>query len=115
MDNLAIADGIQQTPNGDQAYIAASGTKGKGYELEISGQLLPGWNIAGGFTQVVTRGRDGQRLNPDMPKQQFKLFTTYRLPGSLERLTVGGGVTWQSVVETTWEHFSMFAPRAATA
>lgn len=30
-----------------------------------------------------------------------KLWTTYRLPGSLHRMTVGGGVNWQSKTYST--------------
>ncbi|WP_311985824.1 TonB-dependent receptor domain-containing protein [Pseudomonas bharatica] len=32
----------------------------------------------------------------EIPRNSVKLFTTYRLPGELDRLTVGGGVNWQS-------------------
>ncbi|MCY1557558.1 Ferric-pseudobactin BN7/BN8 receptor [compost metagenome] len=31
-----------------------------------------------------------------MPRHSLKTFTTYRLPDALDKLTVGGGVNWQS-------------------
>lgn len=47
-----------------------------------------------------------------MPLDIFKLWTTYRLPGALERLTVGGGVNWQSSIHFTSE--SWMLPQAST-
>ena len=35
-------------------------------------------------------------LQTTTPQQVVRLFSTYRLPGALENVTVGGGVNWQS-------------------
>jgi outer membrane receptor for ferric coprogen and ferric-rhodotorulic acid len=97
-DNLAVRDGNNLTPEGNTAYRAENDTTSKGFELEVSGELLPRWQIGGGFTRVATRSRDGARLNADfVPRNQFKLFTSYSgFAGSLSGLTVGGGLLWQS-------------------
>lgn len=106
-DNLAVADGDNLTPNGDQAYVAADNTKSKGWELEISGQLQPAWQIAAGYTHVITRSNDGLRLNTSVvPENQFKLFSSYRLGGNLSGLTVGGGLTWQSKLYENDNYYS---------
>jgi len=97
-DNLAVRDGATLTPSGNDAYRAESNTKARGYELELSGELTPNLKVAGGFTRVVTRDGDGLRINTELPKHQFKLFTSYRLPGALNRFTVGGSLTWQSEI-----------------
>jgi outer-membrane receptor for ferric coprogen and ferric-rhodotorulic acid len=97
-DNLAVRDGAALTPTGDYAYHAESNTKARGYELEVSGEITPNLKVAGGFTQVVTRDSDGLRINTQLPKHQFKLFSSYRLPGALNRLTIGGNLTWQSEI-----------------
>lgn len=97
-DNLAVRDGVALTPAGDDAYRAESNTKARGYELEVSGELTPDLKVAGGFTQIVTRDSDGLRINTQLPKRQFKLFASYRLPGALNRLTIGGGLSWQSEI-----------------
>jgi len=96
-ENLAVEDGNNLTPTGDQAYVGADNTKGRGWEVEIAGELARGWQMQGGYTYMVTRDRDGQRLNADQPRHLFKLFTTWT-PPSLNRLTVGGGVVWQSKI-----------------
>ena len=94
-DNMAIADGTRQTPEGDQAYMAADDTKARGWELEVAGQLAPGWQVQGGYSRVLLEDSSGERLETNLPKHQFKLFTTLT-PAGLHRLTVGGGVLWQS-------------------
>lgn len=94
-DNLAVADGDNTTPDGNQAYIAEDGTKGRGYELEVAGTLAPGWQIQGGYTHFRSKNSKGVRLNPGQPVQQFKLFTSYRLPMH-PKLTLNGGLRWQS-------------------
>ena len=38
----------------------------------------------------------GSVLQSTEPQQVARLFSTYRLPGAWDRLTVGGGVNWQS-------------------
>lgn len=78
------------------AYKAISGTSTRGVETEISGELTTGWNVFGGYTYRESHDRDGQRVQTNQPSNLFKLGTTYRLQGDLERLTVGGNVTWQS-------------------
>ncbi|MGC4028254.1 MAG: TonB-dependent siderophore receptor [Steroidobacteraceae bacterium] len=94
-DNLAVRDGDNITPEGDSAYIAVSGAKVKGAEFSIGGELLPGWNISGGYTYTDARDRDGNALQTSvLPRNTFKVFTSYQW----DRLTLGGGVNWQSEI-----------------
>lgn len=90
-DNVAQAAGVHGTST---YYRAASGVRSKGIELEVNGQILPGWNIGAGYTHQVAEDSTGTRVNPDLPQSLFRFFTTYRLPGALNRLTVGGGLDW---------------------
>ncbi|MET0248888.1 MAG: TonB-dependent siderophore receptor [Sphingobium sp.] len=94
-DNLAVLDGTNLTPTGDDAYRTADGTKGRGWEVEVAGEALPGLQVQGGYTFMKTKDADGARLFADQPKHIFKLFASWT-PRTLERLTLGGGVTWQS-------------------
>ncbi|MGF7178221.1 TonB-dependent siderophore receptor [Azospirillum doebereinerae] len=93
-DNLAVIDTGRFTPDGGQAYKAAKGAKSKGFELEVSGEVLEGWQIGGGYSHTKVKDASGQQLLTYVPKDSFKLFTTYRLPGALDRLTLGGNVKW---------------------
>lgn len=85
------------TPTGSAAYRNVSGAMERGYELELSGELAPGWQVQGGY--VLNNSSIGKSSgNISSPKQQFKLYSTYRLPGKLAGLTVGGGARWQSKI-----------------
>lgn len=97
-DNLAVVDGKELTPSGTQAYTAASNTRSEGIEFEINGELAPGWQMGAGYTHYRFRGADGEKIKTDIPADQVKLFTTYRLPGAWHKLTVGGSVQWQSKI-----------------
>ncbi|WP_242551513.1 TonB-dependent siderophore receptor [Pseudomonas sp. Marseille-Q1929] len=93
-DNLGVDDGVRT--GGLTAYKAVSGTTTKGFEMQLSGQLTPGWQMLAGFTYAQPRDKDGNRINTNLPERQFKLSTAYKLEGALRDLTVGGNVTWQS-------------------
>jgi len=96
-----VQDGNNVTPTGDDAYRAEDNTKGRGWELEVAGELMPGWRVQGGYTHVVTKDSSGVRLKVDQPKSQFKLYTSWT-PASLNQLTLGGGVTWESETYADW-------------
>ncbi len=93
-DNFAIADGKNLTPDGGQAYVAVDGAEVKGYELSIGGEVLPNWNISGGYTHTDAKDRTNKNLNTLLPENNFKVFTSYKW----DKLTVGGGVNWQSEI-----------------
>lgn len=95
-DNLAVSDGVGVlSPSGARAYHEADGTESEGIELEISGQLLPGWQVAGGFSHNTVKDNEGQQLYTFVPNNSFKLFSSYHLRGDLEGLTLGGNLRWQ--------------------
>lgn len=99
-NNKAIAIPDTYAPDGSQAYEAKSGTRTRGFEVELSGQLQPGWEIAASFAHNSTKDREGKRIVTNVPQSMAKLFTTYRLNKVLNGLTVGGGVRWQSKIFT---------------
>lgn len=100
-DNLAQDDVGYLVPGTlNQASRAANGTRSRGFDLEVSGEVSPGWNVAAGWSHWIARDGDGSPIQTDQPRSLVRLFTTYRLPGDWNRLTVGGGVNWQSHVYT---------------
>lgn len=88
-DNLAVY--VQ-----DNYYKAEQGTTTKGVELELSGELSEGWQASAGYAYSVSTDSDDKRIVTQIPRHGLKTFTSYRLPGAWDRLTVGGGVNWQS-------------------
>lgn len=97
-DNLAVSIPNVFAPDGSQAYRSVSGTSTRGFEAEVSGELARNWQASVGFSRGITVGNDKLRLNTNIPQNTFKLFTTYRMAGFADGLTVGGGVRWQSEI-----------------
>lgn len=77
-------------------YRAEQGTTTKGVELELNGELSEGWQASAGYAYSVSTNADDERIVTTSPRHSLKTFTTYRLPGVLDKVTVGGGVNWQS-------------------
>ncbi|VFR77158.1 TonB-dependent siderophore receptor [plant metagenome] len=102
-DNLAEADPGQTVPDtqNEVAYRAIKGAKTSGLDIELSGELAPGWQAALSYNYSISKNAGGATINTVFPRHMAKLWTTYRLPGAWQRLTVGGGVSYQSRI-----HFS---------
>ena len=84
---------------GEFAYEPIDVTR-EGFELEVSGELAPGWNLMAGYTQFEVEDPDGNARSTRFPTKLVRTFTTYRLPGAFNKLTVGGGVNWQDSIYT---------------
>ncbi|MCE3254399.1 MAG: TonB-dependent siderophore receptor [Cellvibrio sp.] len=96
-DNLAQLDtNFVGTPEQMSAYIAAEGAQSKGFEIEVVGQPIDGWNISAGYTNFSIEDAQGNDLNTDNSTESIKLFTSYEFGGALENLMLGGGVNWQN-------------------
>ncbi|OFA03437.1 TonB-dependent siderophore receptor [Duganella phyllosphaerae] len=96
LDNAAQMVAGTTTPAGAQAYQGADGTKSRGIELDLQGQLARNWNIYAGIAHFTAQDGDGARLNAQIPRTTAQLFTTWQLPGGWRKLSLGGGVKWQS-------------------
>jgi outer membrane receptor for ferric coprogen and ferric-rhodotorulic acid len=81
-------------PAVEYAYKGIKATT-KGYEAEISGQLAPGWQMQAGYTHKVVRDQNDNKVSTWEPEDQLSFYTSYKLQGSLEKLTLGGGARWQ--------------------
>lgn len=95
-ENRPIADTVWNSqPGVDYSYVGTK-TKTKGYEAEVSGELAQGWQLQAGYTHKVARDDDNKKVATWEPEDQVSFYTTYKLQGSLDKLTVGGGARWQS-------------------
>lgn len=101
--NRATED-VASGPNcrdGYYCYTDAGRARSQGFDAEISGELLRGWNLFAGYTfNRNTYERDvnnqGQDFNTYTPKHMLRTWTTYQLPGAWNAWTIGGGVDAQS-------------------
>ncbi|MCP1469673.1 TonB-dependent siderophore receptor [Sphingobium sp. OAS761] len=83
-------------------YIAAAEVRSQGVEAELTGEVLPGWQVFAGYTYNENRyetgygANDGNIFQPLTPKHLFKLWTMVQLRGALSDLRLGGGINAQS-------------------
>lgn len=98
-DNRSVSDDEYNNRQPTPPNYAFKGTQAvtKGYEVEMSGELAPGWQVQAGYTHKVVRDSNDEKISTFEPQDQVKLYTSYKLKGALDKLTVGGGARWQSV------------------
>ena len=84
---------------GEAYYRAADGATSKGIEIDVSGELAPGLNASLGYSIYRAQEASGAGFNTIYPRGLLRTYATYRLPGDLSKLTVGGGVNWEG---RTW-------------
>ncbi|MFJ4145437.1 TonB-dependent siderophore receptor [Pseudomonas sp. NPDC089734] len=77
-------------------YTNGNIRRSKGFEIEASGEPLPGLQTVAGYTFNMTRGSDGQSISSETPRHLFRMTGNYTLPGDWNRLTLGAGVSAQS-------------------
>ena len=79
--------------------IVAGAARSTGPELDIQGEILPGWSVIANYTNDDVRytkgapgGNNGQRL-PSVPRNIANLFTTYEFQSDsvLKGLKIGAG------------------------
>lgn len=80
----------------DGWYYILDGTRTRGFEVEVAGEVMPGWNTFLGYTYRQSKDENGKKVQTTQPEQLLKLSTAYRLPGAWRALTVGAGARWQS-------------------
>ncbi|MFT9638632.1 TonB-dependent siderophore receptor [Alcaligenes phenolicus] len=115
--NRAVTDtdhvGCGGSPTGTCSR-AAGLVQSQGWEMELVGNLAPGWDLGAGYTYTDVRYRrdsvlenEGQRFNANLvPKHLFRFWTHYRFQpqdwgGRLNGWSVGAGVQAQSNLFTS--------------
>lgn len=95
-DNLGEYTGETIAGTSQSIYRPVDGTRTQGFEFELNGALSENWNSYFGYTYSKGEAPKGDPINTTNPKNQFKLFTTYKLDSLLAGLKVGAGYRWQS-------------------
>ncbi|QKZ04396.1 TonB-dependent siderophore receptor [Pseudomonas eucalypticola] len=84
-------------------YEEGGKVRNDGFEAELSGEILKGWNGVVGYTyshpKYIAGAKDGQDYATNTaPQRLFKIATNYQLPGALEDWRVGGNLYHQSKI-----------------
>jgi len=102
-----VASPCAGSPIGGACSANDGKVRSQGIDTELSGEVMPRWQMAGGYTFNETKylrdttANQGTPLASFTPRHMFKLWSTYQLPNSLSSWTVGGGVNLQSMAYKT--------------
>ena len=95
--DLTRSNLLTEDPDNPGFDIQTGEQNSQGIELNIAGEILPGWNIVAGYAYNDARitqdntFQEGNRLN-NAPENAFSLWTTYQIPdGDLSGLGFGLG------------------------
>lgn len=127
-----IADPLYLTTPGSDGssccFLPLADVTTEGFDAEVSGTVLPGWQLFAGYTYYTNEYQGLRSLLPDgtpgqpsgvayglnrVPKHMFKMWTTWQLPGNYSRWTLNLGVTAQS--ENSVDAYLQFQDGTRTA
>jgi len=102
-ENRAVQIFVENCPQ-LSCYEASGEVRSQGIDFELQGALTENWQVGGGYTYArvhtlkdsANPQNENQRYDTDIPEHLFKVTTTYRFQGPLEKLRVGGTLSWQS-------------------
>jgi outer membrane receptor for ferric coprogen and ferric-rhodotorulic acid len=110
-EQINVAESVGTTSNiglNTCCYVPSGSIQSEGVDIEVSGQILPRWQIFAGYTYNYIENHDkaapssGHAYNFTFtPRHMFKLWTTYALPGKFQVVSIGGGLNAQSSVFTS--------------
>ena len=81
-------------PNYSCCFLPAS-INSKGFEAELTGSITDHWNVTAGYTYDEHVARTAYFVS-SLPKNIFKLWTNYQLPDAWSRVSVGGGLLFDT-------------------
>lgn len=98
-ENRAVEDPVDPTFS-----VAARKARSQGVDIELTGQILPTWDISAGYTYVQTKyvadpENAGRAFSPNTPRHSFKLWNRHTFAqDALRNWTLGYGVLASSGV-----------------
>ncbi|MGF1480067.1 MAG: TonB-dependent siderophore receptor [Cyanophyceae cyanobacterium] len=121
--NITKQNVASEDPDDPFSFIATGEQESQGIELDIVGEILPGWRIIAAYAYIDAEVTEdnvievGNRLN-NAPEHSASLWTTYELQqGNLQGLGFGIGFNFvdeqQGDLENTFELDSFFLTNAA--
>ena len=92
---------------GNCCYLAQGKVVSRGLDMEIGGEVSPGWEVALGYTFNNTRDKTNDAVYSSItPRHLLKVSTAYTLPGDWSRWRIGGSAQVQSANYVTGTAYS---------
>lgn len=101
-DDLPVRDRsvTYQLPDGSNPYKSIDGTRSKGFEMELAGELRPNIHLAASYAYTTAKDGDGLTISTVTPRHSVKLSGVYAFEDT--PLTLGANLRWQSAIENSW-------------
>lgn len=97
-----VPEWVGYLPDGRYYWRSIDGTHTKGYEIEVAGRIRSNWDVSGGFSRSAPTRNGGQPWLIYIPKNTFKLYTSYRVAtGRLQGMILGANLRWQSEIRNS--------------
>jgi iron complex outermembrane receptor protein len=88
--------------------VEAPGQHSRGFEFDVQGQALPGWNVIGTVAVESSNADGGDTDSPAVPARSATLWTTYAFSHDPSRgWSVGGGIFCHSREPTDMPGYSL--------
>lgn len=121
--NITKQNVASEDPDDPFSFVATGEQASQGIELDVSGEILPGWNVIASYAYIDAEVTEdniieiGNRL-PNAPEHSASLWTTYEIQqGDLEGLGFGVGFNFvgdrQGDLDNSFELDSYFLTNAA--
>ncbi len=121
--NITKQNVASEDPDDPFSFVATGEQASQGIELDVSGEILPGWNIIASYAYIDAKVTEdnliaiGNRL-PNAPRHSAGLWTTYEIQlGDLQGLGFGVGFNFVGDrvgdLENSFEVDSYFLTNAA--
>lgn len=98
-DNFAVVDEgffIPGTTPPAPAMRPARGTVSEGYEAEVAGEVLEGWDLSFGWSAFRAKDANGEQVQAHHPRKILRMATRYDFRGMFDGFSLGGSLRWES-------------------
>ena len=92
--HVAVRTG--ESPSSVYCCYGTGNGRSQGVDLEVDGELAPGWLIGSGYTYNMYEQADSKFPVTSTPRHALKIWTSAKLPGEFSRWTVGGSLRAQA-------------------
>jgi outer membrane receptor for ferric coprogen and ferric-rhodotorulic acid len=95
------AEAVDVFPDNTVYYRGVDATS-TGFEAEVSGRPVPGWELSAGYSQLRLQDENGEDARTFVPRRALRMATSYQLPAA-PSFRLGASLRWQSDTHTTDE------------
>ncbi|GKX46324.1 TonB-dependent siderophore receptor [Pectobacterium carotovorum] len=86
--------------NNNGFSIATTGRKSEGFDVDLNGTLLPGWDVSASYTYSASKDPESVRIRTNTPRHTGNIWTSYEVQsGRYQGLGASAGISGTSKTE----------------